>query len=47
MILSIIVGVLVVIDIINTVINSSQDKKIRLLIQQISLLNRKLGKKDD
>lgn len=41
MILSLLIAVLVVINITNTVINSNQDKKIRLLIQEISLLKKK------
>lgn len=38
MVLSLLIAVLVIINISNTVINSHQDKKIRLLIQEISLL---------
>lgn len=38
MVLSLLIAVLVVINITNTVINSHQDKKIRLLIQEISLM---------
>ena len=38
MILSLLIAVLVIINITNTVINSNQDKKIRLLIQEISIL---------
>ena len=45
MILSIIVAVLVIINISNTVINSEQDRKLRLLIQELSIL--KSGKKDE
>ncbi len=45
MILSIIVAVLVIINISNTVINSEQDRKLRLLIQELSILKR--GKKDE
>ena len=41
MVLSLLIAVLVVINISNTVINSNQDKKIRLLIQEISLLKKK------
>lgn len=40
MVLSLLIAVLVVINITNTVINSHQDKKIRLLIQEISLLKK-------
>ena len=40
MILSLLIAVLVVINISNTVINSKQDKKIRLLIQEISILKK-------
>ena len=46
MILSLLIAVLVVINISNTVINSNQDKKIRLLIQEISIL-KKDEKKDE
>ena len=45
MILSIIVAVLVIINISNTVINSEQDRKLRLLIQELSILKR--GKIDE
>lgn len=45
MILSIIIAVLVIINISNTVINSEQDRKLRLLIQELSILKR--GKKDE
>ena len=45
MILSIIAAVLVIINISNTVINSEQDRKLRLLIQELSILKR--GKKDE
>ena len=41
MILSLLIAVLVIINIVNTVINSNQDKKIRLLIQEISILKKK------
>ena len=40
MILSLLIAVLVIINITNTVINSSQDRKIRLLIQEISILKK-------
>ena len=40
MILSLLIAVLVVINISNTVINSNQDKKIRLLVQEISILKK-------
>ena len=40
MVLSLLIAVLVIINISNTVINSHQDKKIRLLIQEISLLKK-------
>ncbi len=46
MILSLLIAVLVMINISNTVINSNQDKKIRLLIQEISIL-KKDGKKNE
>ncbi|MBR3161664.1 MAG: DUF2304 domain-containing protein [Bacilli bacterium] len=45
MVLSLLIAVLVVINISNTVINSHQDKKIRLLIQEISLLKKNKGSK--
>ena len=45
MVLSIIIAVLVIINISNTVINSEQDRKLRLLIQELSILKR--GKKDE
>ena len=45
MVLSIIIAVLVIINISNTVINSEQDSKLRLLIQELSILKR--GKKDE
>ena len=45
MILYKIVAVLVIINISNTVINSEQDRKLRLLIQELSILKR--GKKDE
>ena len=47
MVLSIIIAVLVMINISNTVINSEQDKKIRLLIQEISILKNKDRKNKD
>lgn len=40
MILSLLISVLVIINITNTVINSNQDKKIRLLIQEISMMKK-------
>ncbi|MEE3343279.1 MAG: DUF2304 domain-containing protein [Bacilli bacterium] len=40
MILSLLIAVLVIINITNTVINSSQDRKIRLLIQEISIIKK-------
>lgn len=42
MILSLLIAVLVVINITNTVINSEQDRKIRLLIQEISILKKEV-----
>lgn len=47
MVLSIIIAVLVMINISNTVINSEQDKKIRLLIQEVSILKKKDRKNKD
>ena len=44
MILSLLIAVLVIINIANTVINSNQDKKIRLLIQEISILKKEINK---
>ena len=44
MVLSLLIAVLVIINITNTVINSHQDKKIRLLVQEISILKRKINK---
>ena len=41
MVLSLFISVLIIINIVNTVINSNQDKKIRLLIQEISILKNK------
>lgn len=41
MIFSLLIGVLVIINITFTAILSSQDRKIRLLIQEISILKRK------
>lgn len=41
MVLSLLIAVLVVINISNTVINSNQDKKIRLLVQELSILKKK------
>ncbi len=43
MVISIILAVLVVISIALTVIVSNQDKKIRLLIQEISILKKEFG----
>ena len=40
MVLSLLIAVLVFINITNTVINSHQDKKIRLLIQEVSMLKK-------
>ncbi len=45
MVLSLLIAVLVILNIVSTVINSHQDKKIRLLIQEVSLLKDKLNKK--
>ena len=47
MVLSIIIAVLVMINIFNTVINSEQDKKIRLLIQEVSILKKNDRKNKD
>ena len=44
MVFSLLIAVLVIINITNTVINSHQDKKIRLLIQEVSLLKSKINK---
>ena len=44
MVLSLLIAVLVIINISNTVINSHQDKKIRLLIQEISILKKEINK---
>ena len=44
MVLSLLIAVLVIINISNTVINSHQDKKIRLLIQEISILKKEIDK---
>ena len=41
MVLSLLIAVLVMINIVNTIINSHQDKKIRLLIQEVSILKAK------
>ena len=46
MVLSLLIAVLVIINIVNTVINSHQDKKIRLLIQEVSILKNNIKKKD-
>lgn len=40
MVLSLLIAVLVIINISNTIINSHQDKKIRLLIQEVSMLKK-------
>ena len=45
MVFSILIGLLVLISIILTVIVSNQDKKIRLLIQELSLLKDKKNEK--
>ena len=42
MVLSLLISVLVIINITNTAINSHQDKKIKLLIQEISILKNKV-----
>ena len=47
MVLSIIIAVLVMINISNTVINSEQDKKIRLLIKEFYILKKKDRKNKD
>lgn len=47
MIFSLLIGSLVVINISTTSIVSSQDKKIRLLIQEVSLLKDEKGKKNE
>ena len=44
MVLSLLIAVLVIINISNTIINSHQDKKIRLLIQEISILKKEIDK---
>ena len=44
MVIALLIAVLIIINIAHTVINSNQDKKIRLLIQEISLLKNKLQK---
>ena len=46
MVLSLLIAVLVIINISNTVINSHQDKKIRLLVQEISLLKKEKKEKE-
>ncbi|MBR3199009.1 MAG: DUF2304 domain-containing protein [Bacilli bacterium] len=46
MVFSLLIAVLVAINISATVINSSQDKKIRSLIQDISILKKKLEDKN-
>ncbi len=45
MVLSLLIAVLVMINIVNTIINSHQDKKIRLLIQEISMLKSNINHK--
>lgn len=47
MVFSLILAVLVIITIALTVIVSQQDKKIRLLIQEISILKSNIGDKDE
>lgn len=47
MVISIIIVVLIIISIALTVIVSSQDKKIRLLIQEVSMLKSKGDKKNE
>ena len=42
MVISIIIALLIVINIVLTMIVSNQDKKIRLLIQEISILKNKM-----
>ena len=44
MVLSLLIAVLVVINITNTVINSHQDKKNRLLIQELSIIKKEINK---
>ena len=44
MVFSLLIGVLVAINISATVINSHQDKKIRSLIQEVSILKSKINK---
>ena len=46
MVISLILGVLVIITITLTMIVSTQDKKIRLLIQELSILKSKQEDKD-
>lgn len=43
MVISIILAVLVIISIVLTIIVSKQDKKIRLLIQEISIMKKAIG----
>ena len=43
MVISIILAVLVIISIVLTMIVSKQDKKIRLLIQEISIMKKAIG----
>ncbi len=47
MVLSLLIAVLVIINIVNTVVNSHQDKKIRLLIQEVSMLKEKMEKRNE
>lgn len=46
MVISAIIAVLIVITIVLTVIVSNQDKKIRLLIQEVSILKKEIGEKN-
>lgn len=47
MVISAIIAVLIVITIALTVIVSNQDKKIRLLIQELSILKKEFGEKNE
>lgn len=47
MVFSLIIGVLVIITIALTVIVSKQDKMIRLLVQEISILKKNIGDKNE
>ncbi len=47
MVLSLLIAVLVVINIANTVINTHQDRKIRLLIQEVSILKKNVSMKNE